>query len=88
LQAELRARDLTVRVDGAIVWDGTLPPEIADFDGPVGLRSDNARFEFEYFVGGLAGRATVRHQRLHMVVEATGGVEEGTDRGTFPPPGT
>jgi hypothetical protein len=54
LQAELRARDLTVRVDGAIVWDGTLPPEIADFDGPVGLRSDNAQFEFEYFVGGLA----------------------------------
>jgi hypothetical protein len=54
LQAELRTRDLTVRVDGAIVWDGTLPPEIADFDGPVGLRSDNARFEFEYFVGGLS----------------------------------
>ncbi len=54
LQATLRGNDLTVLVDGAIVWKGTLPAWIADFDGPVGFRSDNVRFEFEYSVGGLA----------------------------------
>ncbi len=54
LQATLKGNDLTVLVDGAVAWKSMLPVWIADFDGPVGLRSDNVRFEFEYYVGGLA----------------------------------
>src|SRR5262249_15164000 len=44
LQAGLRGNDLTVLVDGTVVWEGTLPVGLVDFDGPVGLRSDNVRF--------------------------------------------
>ncbi|MGZ3458277.1 MAG: hypothetical protein ACXU86_07170 [Archangium sp.] len=47
LRAELQGAELTLRVDGRPVWDGTLPPEALTFDGPVGLRSDNGRFEVE-----------------------------------------
>lgn len=54
LQATLKDNDLTVLVDGAVAWKGMLPVWIAEFDGPVGLRSDNVRFEFEYYVGKLA----------------------------------
>jgi hypothetical protein len=39
---------VTIWADDAIVWEGTLPMHLIDFDGPVGLRSDNARFEVEY----------------------------------------
>jgi len=37
--------------DGVEAWHGDLGPVIASFDGPVGLRTDNARFAFDYFVG-------------------------------------
>ncbi|QRO01813.1 hypothetical protein JRI60_23740 [Archangium violaceum] len=47
LRAELEGRALTVRVDGRSVWEGTLPEEVLTFDGPVGLRSDNGRFQVE-----------------------------------------
>jgi len=47
LRAELRGALLRVRVDGARVWEGALPAEAFAFDGPVGLRSDNGRFEVE-----------------------------------------
>jgi len=52
LRVDLRGTDLTVQVDDAAVWEGSLPAEIAAFDGPVGLRSDNVRFLFEYYVPG------------------------------------
>ncbi|WP_257458990.1 hypothetical protein [Archangium lipolyticum] len=47
LRAELEGTALTVRVDGKPVWEGTLPEEVLTFDGPVGLRSDNGRFQVE-----------------------------------------
>jgi len=47
LRAELRGAELEVRVDGESVWEGTLPAEALTFDGPVGLRTDNGRFEVE-----------------------------------------
>ncbi|ATB33253.1 hypothetical protein [Melittangium boletus] len=47
LRAELQGALLRVRVDGTRVWEGALPPEAFAFDGPVGLRSDNGRFEVE-----------------------------------------
>ncbi len=47
LRAELQGAELKVRVDGKAVWEGTLPPEALTFDGPVGLRTDNGRFQVE-----------------------------------------
>ncbi len=51
LRAELRGQELSVVGDGNVVWEGNVGIGIAAFDGPVGLRTDNARFEFEYFAG-------------------------------------
>ncbi len=47
LRAELQGTELKVRVDGEIVWEGVLPAEALTFDGPVGLRTDNGRFDVE-----------------------------------------
>jgi hypothetical protein len=52
LRADLRGAHLTVAADGRVVWEGTVGPEINGIEGPVGLRTDNARFEFEYYAGG------------------------------------
>lgn len=49
LRADLRGVELTLVADGAIVWRGAVPASIIDFDGPSGLRTDNARLEFELF---------------------------------------
>ncbi|HBZ71940.1 MAG TPA: hypothetical protein DEP35_20315 [Deltaproteobacteria bacterium] len=51
LRAALRGDALTLVADGTVVWEGTLGSQISTFDGPVGLRTDNARFEFEYYAG-------------------------------------
>jgi hypothetical protein len=47
LRVELRGRELRVLADGALTWGGLLPPEVLTFDGPVGLRADNGRFDLE-----------------------------------------
>jgi len=49
LRADLDGSSLRVHVDGTLVWEGRLPPEALAFDGPVGLRTDNGRFELELF---------------------------------------
>jgi len=49
LRAALDGTSLVVYVDGALAWEGKIPEEAAHFEGPVGLRSDNARFEFRFF---------------------------------------
>jgi hypothetical protein len=48
LRAALEDSKLTLTADGKTVWEGELGKRIAEFDGPVGLRTDNARFELEY----------------------------------------
>jgi hypothetical protein len=53
LRADLHGTDLTLIADGRLVWEGTVGNVIAEFDGPVGFRTDNARFEFEYLAGGF-----------------------------------
>jgi hypothetical protein len=47
LRADWEGRALRVRVDGVLAWEGTLPPEALSLEGPVGLRTDNGRFELE-----------------------------------------
>jgi hypothetical protein len=44
----LQGLDLTVRADGVPVWQGTLLPVVLNFEGPVGLRSDNAQVVFDF----------------------------------------
>lgn len=54
LRADLRGTELTLVADGKVAWEGNVGNGIAAFNGPVGLRTDNARFEFEYLAGAPA----------------------------------
>lgn len=49
LVADMNGSEMRVSIDGKAVWEGDLGPEAAAFDGPVGVRTDNGRFEFELF---------------------------------------
>jgi hypothetical protein len=51
LFADLVGNKLRVSVDGAVVWEGDLGPEALALDGPVGVRTDNGRFEFQFLTG-------------------------------------
>ena len=49
LTASMQGSKLTVVADERIVWQGDLGPVALEFDGPVGLRSDNAHVVFDFF---------------------------------------
>jgi hypothetical protein len=48
LTASMTGSNLTVTADGKLVWEGDLGPVALEFDGPVGLRSDNAHVVFDF----------------------------------------
>jgi hypothetical protein len=48
LTASMSGSNLTVTADGTVVWQGDLGPVALEFDGPVGLRSDNAHVVFDF----------------------------------------
>lgn len=48
LSASMRGSNLTVKADGRVVWEGDLGKVALEFDGPVGLRSDNAHVVFDF----------------------------------------
>jgi len=48
LRAALDGNSLEVYVDRALAWKGKISDDAVQFDGPVGLRSDNARFDFRF----------------------------------------
>ncbi len=50
LRAEMNGDDMRVLADGAVVWEGSVGSEALAFDGPVGIRSDNARLQIELHV--------------------------------------
>lgn len=50
LSASLSGSNLTVKVDNSVAWEGDLGPVALEFDGPVGLRSDNAHVVFDFLV--------------------------------------
>jgi hypothetical protein len=52
LRATLRERAVDVYVDGTLAVRASIDQPALDFDGPVGIRTDNARFRFQYLVGG------------------------------------
>lgn len=47
LRAEMNDAEMKVFADNALVWEGSVGPDALRFDGPVGMRSDNARLEIE-----------------------------------------
>jgi hypothetical protein len=55
LRAEMNGEQLRVFADGTVVWEGTVGAEVRNFDGPVGIRSDNARLELQLQVGQFSG---------------------------------
>lgn len=52
-RAELRGTELAVFADDTLAWQGSVGKEVLEFEGPVGFRTDNARFAFTYWVGAL-----------------------------------
>jgi hypothetical protein len=56
LRAEMKGEHLTVIADKRIVWEGALGGSAVDLEGPVGIRTDNGRFDFEFFTGALKPR--------------------------------
>jgi hypothetical protein len=50
LRAELSSNDLSVYADNSLAWQGSLGSALDGLNGPPGLRTDNARFEFEYYI--------------------------------------
>jgi hypothetical protein len=55
LRAELNRSQLTVTADGKIAWSGDLGEVVSALAGPVGLRSDNASFDFVFLAGKTLG---------------------------------
>jgi len=51
LRGEMRGEEMRVFVDDRVVWEGSVGGDALDFDGPVGIRSDNAKLEFELWSG-------------------------------------
>jgi hypothetical protein len=51
LRAELHGNNLTVAADGKVAWQGPLGSQLPSLNGPPGFRTDNARFELEYYAG-------------------------------------
>ena len=47
LRAEMNEEELKVFADNSLVWEGSVGRDAAALNGPVGIRSDNARLEVE-----------------------------------------
>lgn len=55
LRAEMNGDNLRVYADNNLVWEGSVGTEARNLNGPVGIRSDNARLEIELRVGQSSG---------------------------------
>ncbi len=55
LRGEMNGEELRVFIDDAEIWEGSVGPEAIGFEGPVGIRSDNARLEFDLKAGEFVG---------------------------------
>jgi hypothetical protein len=77
LRASLRGTSLDVWADGVLAWQGTLGDDALGIDGPVGLRSDNARFTFTLSATGGDGQA----RRCESAAARTGAAAPQTPGG-------
>jgi hypothetical protein len=55
LHAKINGEQMSVWVDNSPVWEGSVGPEALRFDGPVGIRSDNAKLEIDLQAGEFSG---------------------------------
>lgn len=51
LRAEMNGAEMKVLADNSLVWEGSVGPDALGFDGPVGIRSDNARLQIDLRAG-------------------------------------
>jgi hypothetical protein len=51
LRAEMNGAEMKVLADNFPVWEGSVGPDALAFDGPVGIRSDNARLQIDLLAG-------------------------------------
>jgi hypothetical protein len=51
LRAEMNGAEMKVFADNTLVWEGSVGKDAMAFDGPVGIRSDNAHLQIELRVG-------------------------------------
>jgi hypothetical protein len=51
LRAEMKGAEMQVFADNSLVWEGSVGPDALAFDGPVGIRSDNARLQIDLRAG-------------------------------------
>jgi hypothetical protein len=51
LRAEMNGAEMQVFADNFLVWEGSVGPDALAFDGPVGIRSDNARLQIDLRAG-------------------------------------
>jgi hypothetical protein len=55
LRAEMHDAELKVFVDNSLVWEGSLGSAVLGLEGPLGIRSDNARLVIELRAGEPLG---------------------------------
>jgi hypothetical protein len=48
VRAEMNGAEMKVFSDNALAWEGSVGAEALRFEGPVGMRSDNARLQIEF----------------------------------------
>jgi hypothetical protein len=53
LRAQMSGAEMEVFADNTLVWEGSVGADVLNFDGPVGLRSDNARLLINFSAGPL-----------------------------------
>jgi hypothetical protein len=51
LRAEMNGAEVHVFADNSLVWEGSVGQDALGFDGPVGIRSDNARLQMDLRTG-------------------------------------
>jgi hypothetical protein len=47
----MNGAEMQVYADNFPVWEGSVGPDALAFDGPVGIRSDNAHLQIEFLTG-------------------------------------
>lgn len=60
LLADMNGSQMRVSVDGNTVWEGDLGAEALAFNGPVGVRTDNGRFEFQLLTSQIGAPIACR----------------------------
>lgn len=51
LRAEMNGAEMQVFADNFLVWEGSVGTDALAFDGPVGMRSDNAHLQIDFLAG-------------------------------------